>query len=479
MIHFNEVKVLDINAEYSGVLPEKLMENAGRIVAAAVVDRFGDSKRICVVCGTGNNAGDGLVAARYLAEKNSVYLAFIKGPEKLRTAVARRNFYRAKTLISGFISEQEELRDFDIIIDAMLGIGISGEVREPYLSWIDAVNTSGVPVVSVDIPSGLGTNRAVKPALTVTFHDAKYGMTDKNCGEIIIADIQIPEEAIRYVGPGEFVYYNTPSDNAHKGDSGKVLVIGGGPYTGAPILSSMGAYRTGADLVYIASVENVVRAAADLIPELIGYSLPGKHIDMGHVGRILKLMQNADSVVLGPGMGREPGTIQVVQALIRAALRVPVVIDADGLFALSTMDEFLSGSLRLKGVITPHRGEFVRLHPIKGKSPSEEDVRELARKTGMTVLLKGKEDIISDGERTKLNRTGNPAMTVGGTGDVLAGITGALLARGLSPFDAARLAAFISGSAGDMAFSEKSYGLLASDVVEQIPFILKKYLGDL
>ena len=475
MIPFKEVKVLDINAEYAGVPPETLMENAGRSVARAVEERFGGSKRICVVCGTGNNAGDGLVAARHLSEKNSVYLAFVKGPDKLRTSVARRNFYRAKNRVSGFISGPEELQTFDIVIDAMLGIGITGAVREPYLTWINAINASGVPVVSVDIPSGLGTARAVRPVLTVTFHDAKYGMTQENCGEIRIADIEIPEDAARYVGPGEFVYYTLPSETAHKGDSGRVLIIGGGPYTGAPILSGMGAYRTGADLVHIASTENVV-VAAGLVPEFITHPLSGDHIGVGHVEQLLKLMRDADSVVLGPGLGRHRETVEAVQALMRNAPPVPFVIDADGLFALSKMDDFDSG-LRLEGVLTPHRGEFARLHPFDGETPSEGDVSELARRTGMTVLLKGKDDIISDGERTKLNGTGNPAMTVGGTGDVLAGITGALLARGLSPFDAARLAAFISGSAGDMAFSEKSYGLLAGDVAERIPAVLVKYLG--
>lgn len=475
MIPFKEVKVLDINAEHAGVPPEKLMENAGRSVARAVEERFGQSKKICVVCGTGNNAGDGLVAVRHLADRNSVYLAFVKGPEKLRTSVARRNFYRAKNRVSGFVKGPDELQGFDVIVDAMLGIGIAGDVREPYVTWIDAINASGVPVVSVDIPSGLGTDRTVKPVLTVTFHDAKYGMTQENCGEIRIADIRIPRDAARYVGPGEFVYYTLPSQTAHKGDSGRVLVIGGGPYTGAPILSGMGAYRTGADLVHIASTENVVRAAAGLMPEFITHPLSGDHIGEGHVEELQKLMRDADSVVLGPGLGRNQETVEAVQELIRSAPPVPFVIDADGLFALSRMENFDSG-LRLKGVITPHRGEFARLHPFDGETPLEEAVRELARRTGMTVLLKGKEDTISDGERTKLNRTGNPAMTVGGTGDVLAGITGALLARGLSPFDAARLAAFISGSAGDMAFSEKSYGLLAGDVAEQIPAVLGKYL---
>ncbi len=479
MIPFKEVKVLDINAEHVGVHPETLMENAGRIVARVVKERFGSSRKICVVCGTGNNAGDGLVAVRYLADRNSVYLAFVKGPESLRTSVTRRNFYRVKGTASGTVSSPEELKNFDVIIDAMLGIGITGAVRAPYTTWIDTINNSEVPVVSVDIPSGLGTDRTVNPLLTVTFHDTKCGMTQENCGEIITADIGIPDEAIRYVGPGEFLYYTLPSPTAHKGDSGRSLVIGGGPYTGAPILSGMGAYRTGVDLVHIASTENVVRAAESTMPEFIAYSLPGDHIVEGHVEKLLELIQDADSVVLGPGMGRNRETVKAVQALIRNAPSMPFVIDADGLFALSKMEEFISGSLRLKGVITPHRGEFARLLPFDGEMPSEEEVRELARKTGMTVLLKGKEDIISDGERTKRNRTGNPAMTVGGTGDVLAGITGALLARDLSPFDAARLAAFISGSAGDMAFSEKSYGFLASDVAEHIPAVLRKYLGNL
>lgn len=473
MIPFKEVKVLDINAEHLGTPPETLMENAGRSVARAVEEHFGSSLRICVVCGSGNNAGDGLVAARYLSEKNSVYLAFVKGAENLRTSVARRNFYRAKNLVSGLLASIEECQGFDVIIDAMLGIGISGRVREPYLSWIEAINSSNAHIVSVDIPSGLGTERAVRPELTVTFHDEKYGMTTENCGKIEVADIGIPEDADRYVGPGEFIYYRIPASNAHKGDSGRVLVIGGGPYQGAPILSAMAAYRTGADLVHLASTENVTGVAGSIMPEFITHPLAGEHIGMEHTSELLNLMKDADSVVLGPGLGRNDDTIKAVTTLLQNAPPVPFVLDADGLFILSKME---LDKIHLKGVITPHRGEFSRLHPFDSDSPDEEDVRELAGQTGMTVLLKGREDIISDGKRTKLNRTGNPAMAVGGTGDVLAGIVGALLARGLAPFDAARLSAFISGAAGDMAFSDRSYGLVATDVVRYIPDVLREYL---
>ncbi len=477
MIPFEEVKVLDINSEYHGVPPETLMENAGRSVARAVEERFGRSKRICVVCGTGNNAGDGLVAARYLSENNRVFLAFLKGPGRLRTSVARRNFYRAKGRVAGFVSGPEELAGFDVIIDAMLGIGISGEVRSPYTEWIDAINSSNTPVVSVDVPSGLGAGTAVAPSLTVTFHDIKYGMTPENCGEIVVADIGIPEDAVKYTGPGEFVYYRKPGSDAHKGDSGRVLVIGGGPYTGAPILSGMGAYRTGADLVYIASTQNVTEAAVRIMPEFITHTLPGKHIAPSHVPELLNLAGGMDAVIIGPGMGRSEETVMAVHHLLRElGGSVPVVIDADGLYALSLMKDPAAEAPGLRGIITPHRGEFGRLQSYEGDVPSADGVAALARRTGMTVLLKGKEDIVSDGERTKFNGTGNPAMTVGGTGDVLAGIAGALLARGLAPFDAARLAAFISGSAGDIAFSAKSYGLTATDVVESIPSVLKEYL---
>ncbi len=476
MIPFQEVKVLDINAEHAGVPPETLMENAGRSVARVVEEKFGRSKRICVVCGTGNNAGDGLVAARYLSENSSVSLAFVKGPEKLRTSVARRNYYRVKNRVS-FIDSPGELQGFDVIVDAMLGIGIAGAVREPYITWINAINGAGVPVVSVDVPSGLGTEIQVNPQVTVTFHDAKYGMAPENCGEVVVADIEIPEVAARYVGPGEFVYCNLPSKTAHKGDSGRVLVIGGGPYTGAPILSGMGAYRTGADLVYIASTRNVTAAAEAVMPEFITRTLPGERIAPADIPVILDLARGMNSLVIGPGMGRDPETISAIHTLLREiGGSVPVVIDADGLYALSIMDDFGNGTLRLNAVLTPHKGEFARLNRSGSAEPGEEDVTALAKRTGTTIVLKGKEDVISDGERTKLNLTGNPAMTVGGTGDVLAGIIGALLARGLSPFDAARLGAFISGSAGDIAFSGKSYGLTATDVANSIPDVLRKYL---
>lgn len=473
MLTFREVTVLDVNSEYLGVQVETLMENAGYAVANSITKEHGKGKRIAVICGMGNNGGDGLVAAKYLRENNNVRVLLARPPQFIKRMAPRKNLGPVEDITK--VYGGEGLSGYDLIVDAIYGIGIHGEIKEPYYSLINKMTQSGVPIISIDVPSGLGTNMAVKPVMTITLHDVKEGMTEANSGRIEVVDIGIPKDAERFAGPGEYVYYPIPTMDSHKGKNGRVLVIGGGPYTGAPSLAAMGAYRIGADLVQIATPEQSFLTVSGYSPNFIVHRMPGNVFTDGNLDQVLGLTGLVDAVIIGSGVGRDPRTQEAVRDFVKECNK-PMVIDADAFSALSVDPGLLKGK---KGIVTPHSREFATLFGKALPDDLEERaaaVKEAAAHIQMTVLVKGMIDVISDGERIKLNRTGNPGMTVGGTGDVLAGICAGLLAKGVGAFDAARIAAFTNGSAGDLAFNEQCYGLLATDVIDNIAPVMCRAL---
>lgn len=469
-----EVKILDINASYLGVPTIKLMENAGIALAKHLRKEFKSASRVAILCGRGNNGGDGFVAAKYLVADGIHADIYLVDPDKgISSEIAKLNYQKVKEL--SLPIEEFRSKDYDVIMDAMLGVGLESKAQEPYSSIIKKVNQSKTPVLSVDVPSGWPKTPAIKPKVTVTFHASKDGMNKNNSGKIIVADIGIPEEAVKYVGPGDFIYFPRPKPGSHKGANGRVLVIGGGPFTGAPALSGMGAMYTGADLAHIAVPAPAAIPVACYSPNIIVHPLSDKSLTDGDLPEIKKLLKKADSVIIGPGLGDEPGVLDAVQKIL-AECKLPTVIDADAMMAVKKSPKLVKGKVT---VLTPHRGEFAKLVGIKVSEDIEnwsEQVLNAAKKLGVTILVKGPVDIISDGKNLRFNRTGNEALTVGGTGDVLAGITGCLLAKGMDPYHSAMLAAFINGVAGDLAFQEKSYGLLATDVAAKIPYVLRRYV---
>ena len=473
-----EVKVLDINSALYGMPPESLMENAGKAVAETALKEF-DFKNCTVLCGGGNNGGDGLVAARYLSKKRNVKIIMVKEAKSL---IARKNFRRAKRagipVYRYKKGMEKELRKSELIIDAMLGIGASGELREPYNTIAKAVNESPAKVISVDVPTGLGGKTAVKPDITVTFHAAKDRMNEKNSGRIFVADIGIPEEAEAVVGPGDMIYYPLPEKNSHKGENGVVLTIGGGPYTGAPALAATAALRTGADLSFVFTPEKVWKVVASFSPDLIVMPLEGEFLDERHVSTIKEFLMGVDAVVIGPGLGNSEGAKKAADAIIKECITLnkSMVVDADAIQVFGERE--CNGNV----VITPHAGEFKELTGVtlpKDINSRKDIVKEEARKRKCTILLKGAVDIISDGNSIKLNYTHNEGMTVGGTGDVLSGIVASLMSKGVSAYNAARMGAFINGSAGNIAFEKKSYGMTATDVIAEIPEILKNIQSEI
>ena len=496
-----QMAVIDENCSYLGISTELLMENAGKAVSQEIIREISDisDKTIFIFAGTGNNGGDAFVTARHLSHfKPKINVLLIGHSSQIRTEISKKNWNalgKMKYSVSKFEiinsnqldSLKENILSADILIDGLLGTGIREKLREPVSTAIDLINEFKGLKVAIDIPSGLDPldgnihDKAVEANLTITFHKLKIGLknNEKYVGKLVISEIGIPPEAEFLVGTGDVKFLGRSRDpHSHKGDFGKVLVIGGGKfYTGAPALVGLAAYRTGADLVIIATPEKVAPNLRSYSPNLIVRDLPGDILSEEAIPNIEKLLPWATSVAIGPGLGDEDSTLKTVVEVIKKIQKenIPLVIDADALKAIALDLKILSKS---QIVLTPHEGEFKKLTGIDLTNmvlPVKiQNVIDSAKKMGVTILLKGHEDIISDGKKFKINITGCPAMTVGGTGDVLTGITACLIGQKLNTFDSAVAAAFINGKAGELA-SEKYFGnhIMATDLLELIPKAMK------
>jgi len=478
-----QMDALDTNCEFLGLSRLQLMENAGSAVSAEVMS-LPTRERVLIVAGKGNNGGDGFVAARHLVGYDVTVILLGKINE-VKTKEATKNLTILNKTGIPIIEvtnptalEPSYFSDCDVIVDAIFGTGIKGKIREPESTAIDMINASIAKVVSVDVPSGMDPDtgqleKAVKANVTVTFHLPKPGLLELHSqeyvGEIAVADIGIPYEAELLVGPGDLKLVTGRSRDSHKGAGGRVLIIGGGAFSGAPALAGLAALRSGADIVTIAAPKNIAKIIASFSPNLIVRSLAENRLVKKDISVLEELIVTHDVVIIGMGLGREAETIEAVREIL--PLCGKVVVDADGLAAL----EVPLNRYNCDMVITPHVGEYKGL--INEDLQLERDgliaqVKTFSADNSVVTLLKSPEDIISDGLIVRINQTGNPGMTVGGTGDVLAGITGALFARH-SGIEAASAAAYICGRAGDLAFEEFGLGLMATDVIDRIPAAMK------
>lgn len=499
-----EMAALDENCAYFGLVPLQLMENAGARLAAEIENRLAGREspgRVTFLAGTGNNGGDAFVAARHL-QGHEVTVLLLGHARDIRTDESRHNW----DLLQGSghqlveITDSTELRacaellnGSDIVVDAIFGTGVKGAIREPEATAIALMNRAKprAQVVAVDIPSGLDPDTgeaatAVRADLTVTFHRPKRGLLVDNAaayvGELIVAGIGIPSWLERLAGPGDVRMVVKRRATSHKGDNGRILVVGGGPFVGAPTLTALAALRAGADWVTVAAPRSVAAIIASYSPNLIVHPLSSTMLVPDDVPAIIELVRTHDVVVIGMGLGAAAATQAAAKRIIEDAASTKVVVDADGFYGLQLPRE----SREKRVIVTPHAGEFAKmaigatgwLTPVPPEGDREARavfVREFARLNGVVTLLKGATDFISDGTRVKLNRTGNAGMTVGGTGDVLAGLVGAFFAVHDDAFRAAAAAAFVNGAAGDLAYAEKGYGLVATDVLDKLPAILRAY----
>ncbi|MFB6196623.1 MAG: NAD(P)H-hydrate dehydratase [Haloplanus sp.] len=469
MITADRMAAVDENAAALGVPRKQLMESSGNAVARAVRRVADPGAAVALVCGRGNNGGDAFVAARFL-DAYDVTVHLLGRPETISTDIARENWAALERAEMDTRAVRDsrafDLGDPDVVVDAMLGTGVTGALREPERSAATAVNESDATVVAVDVPSGVDADTgtaagvAVDADHVVTFHDAKPGLDDY---DVTVADIGIPEAAELFVGPGDRRVLHRPAD-AHKGDFGEVLVVGGGPYTGAPALAAQAAMRAGADLVRVACPRTVAREVQAFEEGLIVRPFDGDRLTPDHLDHVRALAADADAVVFGPGLGDHETTLAAVRGFLED-FAGRAVIDADALGVVPGVET--DATL----LCTPHAGELRAMGgPDLGDDWRDrlDRVTAFAADIGHTLLVKGAFDVVTDGERRRVNRTGNPGMTVGGTGDVLAGVAGALCST-QDPLDAGALAAYANGLAGDRIVDRQGYGLLARDLLPELP----------
>jgi NAD(P)H-hydrate epimerase len=492
-----EMRALEQNAEYFGVSRLQLMENAGHNVATEVASRFKPEKPIAIFCGLGGNGGDGFVAARHLSSVGYKVAVILAGKAREITDNAALENWKALQSLKQTVPIHEVYDSTtipeitaEIAIDALLGTGTKGKLKPPILQLVQKINTMNAFKLAVDVPTGIDADTgeilgdAVRANLTITFHRTKKGLENakEHAGELTVKDIGLPTEFEKFAGPGDVILVTKPRPSeSHKGDFGRLLIVAGSEtFSGAPALVALAALRTGVDLAYVAAPEKTAYAISAMSPDLITIKLEGNHLNISNVSALKTYIEAANTIVLGPGLGLHPETREAVKAVIETVenTRKPLLLDADGLKAFAEFKRKLS----MPTVLTPHAGEYAIL---TGKKPPEDmqektlEVQKTAAELGAIILLKGPTDIISDEKRLKLNFTGNPGMTVGGTGDVLSGIVGAFLAQQIDPFEAAVAGAFVNGAAGDFVFKEKGFHMISTDLIQKIPQVLNDPMSHL
>ena len=482
LVSAEKMKQLEKRVFDLGVDSFAVMEKAALRIADEIVARTDVSAKILVVCGKGNNGGDGLAVARML--KMSGYDVTVCLPfGEPATADAQKNFEIVKKLDIN-ITQPADFSGFDVIIDALLGTGLCKDVESDIP---EKINLSGAYVVAADIPSGISSDTgavcktAVKADLTVALGFKKYGHLvypgKEYCGQTVVHDIGIPFDGWcdTFETDVEFVRNTVPApkNNVHKGDMGKLSVIAGSRgFTGAATLCCEAALKSGSGLVTLFTPENLNEIYEKKLTEAMTLPLKCENsIDADLLLEHADKLKASDAVVIGPGLGKECDAVKIIKFLFEN--EIPTVIDADGINALSANINILSEK---KGevILTPHMGEFSRL-----TGGSVEEIlmdrlgmaRKFAVEYGVTLVLKGPGTIIvrPDG-KAYINHTGNSGMATGGSGDVLSGIIGAFLARGIPAAESAVAAVYIHGLAGDIAAGKLGReSMLPTDTISCLP----------
>lgn len=479
--------------EEQGIASLELMEAAGEAVARAVAE-LSPQAPIRVVCGKGNNGGDGLVAARRLAETGFEVEALLLGSAEELSDDAAANLKRFPAARQADVGGLDSaLEGSGAVVDAIFGTGFEGSPRSPADTAIEAINRCGAPVVACDIASGVNASNgevegaAVQADVSVSFHAAKVGHRvtpgKSHTGELKVAPIGIPEDA-----PGEpaggvittAVLGLAPSrgPSSTKFTSGQVVVAGGSRgLTGAVCMSASAAIRAGAGYATVAVPADLEQIFELKLTEVMSKGCTSEDGAFGPAAaqEILDACEGAAAVVLGPGLGRAEASLELARD-VAGRIDAPLVIDADGLNAHAGR----LASLRERGqgtVLTPHAGELGRLLERSSDQIGDRrlaSAREAAEQSGAVVLLKGDDTIVTDGERVAVNVVSASALATAGTGDVLSGTIGALLARGLEPFDAACAGAIAGARAGRLAGQRlgSPESVIATDVISALPHAL-------
>ncbi|MFX0071679.1 MAG: NAD(P)H-hydrate dehydratase [Candidatus Hermodarchaeota archaeon] len=503
-----EIALLDNNSEWLGIPKSFLMECAGYSFTMELINKYNlkenKESKVAIFCGTGNNGGDGFVIARHLSSHDIKVLVILLGsPDNIRTKEAKLNWniisqnlnYSIRTEIIkdstdigkiGMLIEED--KSYNIIIDGLLGTGIKGRIREPISTAIDLINTfkeeksKRFKVVSIDVPSGMDPNtgeisdKAVKSDLVITFHRVKKGMEVDNefIGEIVVKSIGIPQEAKILVGKGDIIpTLKVRKIDNHKGQFGRVFVVGGSKnYSGAPAYTSLTGINFGCDLV-ITYVPQIIGDVLRIYsPNMIVRTNPGDWLDLEAKEEILELIEWSDAIVIGPGLGLKEQTEDLLIELLKflKEKKKSFVLDADALKLVKNHLNLIKGQ---SVILTPHEGELkimtgVELPPYNKIEERSDIIFNLAKKLNLTLLVKGPYDYISNGKQIKLNRTGCPEMSIGGTGDVLAGLCACFLTTENDAFQSACSAAFINGYLGEYCKEKIGPRFTAMDMIENI-----------
>ena len=483
-----------------------LMENAGRGAFAVIRERFPELRRVSVFCGKGNNGGDGFVIARHLQNAGIEVAAYLLARRAEVRADARTNLdawlklggqLKEMTTEKALAAHRNAILHCDLLIDAILGTGLQAEVKGLYAAAIRLLNEvadqRGIPVVAVDVPSGLHSDtgqvmgESVAADVTATFGLAKVGQICYPgaglCGRLEVIDISIPPElcaplpyhAVTAEGAAEL--YRPRPEDSHKGDNGHLLVLAGSPgKTGAAVLAGQAALRAGAGLVTLGVPAGLHDLFQQKTLEVMTEPLPDtdrRTLGKNSMARVKELWTGKNAVALGPGLAQGDEITALVKAVIKTC-QAPLVIDADGLNAVAQDPKMLK-SAQAPVIVTPHPAEMARLlktTTAKVQSDRLSAALKLAKDCGVITVLKGAHTVTAapDG-RAWINLSGNPGMASAGMGDALTGVIGALLGQGYEPVAAAVLGVFLHGRAGDLAAADLGgeVGMIASDLIARLP----------
>lgn len=495
----DEIRQVENNC-FDGYSTEaELMLKAGTACYDAVMKNYGAdifSKRIFVLCGNGKNVGDGFVMAR-LFYNSGIDVKIVLCDKKPKIAEPLEYYNQAvKSGVSVVNFDNVCLDDCDIIIDCIFGIGFKGEPRAPFDKVFDSVASCGAFVVSVDTPSGTDATsgkackNAIKADMTVAISTLKYchilPPSNALCGKTVTVNIGIPEDcyAPPYTETVELddVRSSFPKIgfNANKGSNGRLLCLCGSySMPGAAVICATAAVKSGAGLVKVTVPKSAYPIIASHLVQPVFHPVADENgiYSLSALDDILLDVNEASAVVIGCGMGKNENTCEIVKSVLLNS-KVPVIVDADGINSLLSCIDILK-DVKVPVVLTPHPGEMARLvsKTIAEVQESRIDVaKDFARQYGVVLVLKGADTVITDGDAVFVNLTGNASLAMGGTGDMLSGIIGSLLAQGLSPLNAAKAGVFIHGRCADEAVKELSFrGLTVFDLTDRLGALMSEY----
>ena len=493
-----EMQAIELNSAALGMSGSQLMENAGMAVAKFVNSKFKDAESILVVCGLGWKGGSGFSTSRHLVKNHKVTVGIVGSKRNVKFGPALENLHAIEQSPFGDIVENvqregECLEGKQLIVDALFGVGFKGKMSEDAANLIWKMNESKKKIVSIDIPSGLvadtgGGNVIVDADYTVTFHKPKSYLSGlKSAGEVVVEDIGMPVDVEIFAGPGDLMLASMPRKlHSSKRDNGRVMVIAGSSeYHGAPVLASNAVYSTlaamrmGTGYAYLyvpGAIEEAVRAlSANIIVKRFG----GESIADGDFELIRKDIAKMDVVVIGMGIGRSEGTLKMAAQVIDLAVSFDkkIVVDADAIRSLKH-------GHRLNGnaVLTPQDLEFKELTGIDLKDDGLEErfmkAVSAAKKLGANIILKGHETVVTDGSVAKIVQSTSSTLATMGTGDVLSGIIGGYAGAGATAFEAAVAGTYVNARIGDLLKMEKGNHILAADIVDKIPRLIKDFDED-